>query len=264
LSYIGTTWDTKEKRVITVDWSKENWEQADQLFYPKRKINNRRSHFHPHITGYLYSHKMKREVGYESLWGECLFYFLLELDTQILRYYEQPVEVPIPKFNKDLTPGYWVHIPDVLVFRQGSKPMLFQIKGGNFISDEDENVKKACEQYAEKRGWIYSLVRPKAMPEIIKSNLLFLNIYMRPRPRYSLWSEELLLRLKYAKETTIIDLAKSFSAKVDFREILPLIYHLIAKGEVRTDINLEINEKSIIHLGRMPLEINNLFQIEEV
>jgi hypothetical protein len=65
---------------------------------------------------------MKRSIQYESLWGECLFYYLLELDPLIVRYYEQPVNVPTKKLLKDFTIKDESHVPDLLLFRQGIKP----------------------------------------------------------------------------------------------------------------------------------------------
>lgn len=96
--------------------STTNWAEEDKLFMPKRKVNNRNSYSHPHIISSFYSQKMQRVVEYESL-GERLFYYYLELDHALIRYYVQPVEVPMPKKNDLEDP--WFHIPDELVFRIG-------------------------------------------------------------------------------------------------------------------------------------------------
>jgi hypothetical protein len=105
---------------------------------------------------------MKRKVGYESLWGECLFYYLLELDTQTVRYYDQPVEIPIKIFDEKLKQmEEWIHIPDVLVFRNNSIPELYQIKGSD-NNTQSPHITRACSSHAKKNNWKYSIVIPRA------------------------------------------------------------------------------------------------------
>jgi hypothetical protein len=69
-----------------MNWLNKDWAIEDEKYAAKRQINNKQSKYIKHISGYIHSPKMKRKVGYESLWGECLFYYLLELDTQTVRY----------------------------------------------------------------------------------------------------------------------------------------------------------------------------------
>lgn len=54
------------------NWLNKTWEKEDIEFAPKRKVNNKQSRYIHHNSGYLYSLKMKRHVGYESL---CYFIF---------------------------------------------------------------------------------------------------------------------------------------------------------------------------------------------
>jgi hypothetical protein len=108
-----------------VDWSsKQSWEKEDLLYSAKRKVNNTGSRSHLHIIGSIFSRKMNRSIAYESLWGECLFYYFLELDPLTIRYYEQPVLVPYKILNEKYVLEEINHVPDVLGFRQGSVPHL--------------------------------------------------------------------------------------------------------------------------------------------
>ncbi|KAB7663886.1 hypothetical protein [Bacillus sp. B1-b2] len=50
----------------------------------------------------LIQSKNEKSCWYESLWGECLFYYILELELNTVRYYDQPVEIPIKFFNIEL------------------------------------------------------------------------------------------------------------------------------------------------------------------
>ncbi|PPA83585.1 hypothetical protein C4A75_14665 [Brevibacillus laterosporus] len=76
-----------------MNWNNKNWEEEDKLFYPKRKVDNKIGWYRPHIIGSFHSNKMEKIIEYHSL-------------------------------NKK----YWNHVPDVLVFRENSAPLLYQIK----------------------------------------------------------------------------------------------------------------------------------------
>jgi hypothetical protein len=154
------------------DWSNMDWKQEDQLFAPKRKVNNRNSHHHPHIIGSFYSHKMERPVDYESL-GERLFYYYLELDQSVVRYYVQPVEVSIHNPGEEA----WNHIPDTLVFRRNTIPFLYQVKHEP-EEDKDERLEQInffCERFALNQDWNYLVIYPKMMPPVLSRNIRFLN-----------------------------------------------------------------------------------------
>ncbi|MBV6685528.1 hypothetical protein KV679_17620 [Bacillus sp. JRC01] len=234
-----------------MNWREKTWDLEDELYTPKRKVSNRDNKNITHVIGHLYSHKMKRTIGWESLWGEYLFYLYLELDPDTVRYYEQPVEVPIVSLKKGYEVTVWSHVPDVLIFRNGLKPTLYQIKGGseNSITEKDILIDLNCVKFTESKGWLYKKIYPKELTPVIKSNLLLLHIFQRERSYYNLWEEELLLKISYFKQATVLELAQSFAAKADFRLISPLIYHLISKGVLETDITSEINLHSVVQLG---------------
>lgn len=241
-----------------MDWNNKSWSYEDEIYKPKRKTHNKGSHFFHHNSGSLYSHKMKREIGYESFWGEYLFYYYLELDPYTVRYYPQPVEIEIPRFQKS-----WLHIPDVLIFRNGCNPILCQIKGGDAIVNQKEEIRLACESYALDREWSYLIIQPKMLPEVLKSNVLTLSGFLRTRGYYTSLEAEAIQKLRCLGEAKIIDLARSFIPKTDYRLILPLIFHLIARGRIKTNIYSEINEKSTVALGSMHQELAGLFNLEE-
>ncbi|MEK3909672.1 hypothetical protein [Paenibacillus sp. FSL H7-0331] len=102
-----------------MDWkSKRSWVQEDAMYSPKRKVNNKGSREHKHIIGSIPSRKMNRSISYESLWGECLFYYFLEIDPLTVRYYEQPVVVTFRELNAQFVLVEKEHVPDTLAFRQ--------------------------------------------------------------------------------------------------------------------------------------------------
>lgn len=231
------------------DWSEHNWIEEDRLYAPKRKVNNRNSHLHPHIIGSFYSQKLQRVVEYESL-GERLFYYCLELDQAVIRYYVQPIEVPMPKSN-DIG-NEWLHVPDVLVFRTGSIPYLYQIKNdpNDEIDDKLNMINTRCEQYAGKRGWIYFMIYPKTMPQVLSTNIRFLKNYLKVRQYYPQWRDKVLYRLGCMERTSVHLLAESFREQIDPLILKPLIYHLIAIGLFLANVKETIDLHSEVTLNQ--------------
>jgi hypothetical protein len=247
------------------EWSKKkNWSIEDQLYARKREVTNKGSHEHEHLIGAIYSSKMKRSVQYESLWGECIFYYLLELYPLMIRYYEQPVFVATQKQTKGLLLKDKGHVPDVLTFREGSRPHLYQLKGGNSFIEQNPMLYAACMKYALEQGWDYSVVHPKIMiPANMIYNIEFLINFLEPRYYYNDWLPEMHYRIGLLKKTEIYCLAKSFEPKIDHRYILPIIYHLIAIGILITDISKKIDHKSEVSLGSIFQGLYHLFTWED-
>lgn len=229
-----------------MDWSIKSWEKEDAAFSPKRKVGNKGSKYRPHIIGSFFSPKMNQVVEYESL-NEYLFYSLLELDSQIIRYYVQPVQITIPYFDKNNRPSNWLHVPDVLVFHQKFEPHLYQVKDLTFEpSEKDDRVNFYCSKYASEKGWLYNVVYPKSIPYEVAQNAKFLMGFLQPRIEFETLIPELISRLKFLQITTIEELSKGFQGKAHPLQILPIIYHLIAKNIFVTNIKEKISEYSEI------------------
>ncbi|CAN7736216.1 hypothetical protein LJR153_006314 [Paenibacillus sp. LjRoot153] len=237
-----------------MNWSKNDWKEEDNLYSPKRKVNNKGSRYHPHIIGSFYSQKNKRPVEYESL-GERLFYYYLELDTSVLRYYVQPIVVPIFSQNDE-----WPHIPDVLAFKLGFQPLLYQIKDNpdNELTPKEELCNRYCRSLALEKGWEYSVIYPKTMPQTLTRNIRFLKGFLKMRKYYPDWYEKVVDRLSFLENGSIEYLAISFKETIDPLYLKPLIYHLLAKGTFLTDVNEIINSQSIITVNFQMVEPSTL------
>lgn len=244
-----------------MNWSSKDWLAEDNMFSPKRKVDNKLSWKIHHLIGSFNSVKMDRTVEYESL-GECLFYSFLELDQSVIRYYVQPVEISFKSMDKSGDIREWAHVPDVIVFRNGHEPYLFQIKENPINTDSHKMVNKRCEEYCEEKGWNYEVVYPKQLPQTILRNIKFLHGALKKRKWFDDWIPIIVMRLKYANRISIQDLANSFSSEVSPLYILPIIYHLIAKGIVTTDLFQNIDQHSEVKIGSL-LEQLNGFVVEE-
>src|SRR5690606_28278883 len=136
---------------------------------------------------------------------------------------------------------------------QGYRPHLYQIKSEGYKeTQKDIAINKACKGYAKRRNWNYSIVKPKeGISQVIISNVLLLTNYLKPRKNYEKYIPEILYKMKYLINISVIELAKSFSSKVDFRFVLPVVYHLIATGRLNTDLNQPIDHNSVVQLGNI-------------
>lgn len=237
------------------DWSMKDWTVEDRLYAPKRKVNNRNSHQHPHIIGSFYSQKMERTVEYESL-GERLFYYYLELDQSVMRYYVQPVEIPIQSGEE-----VWNHVPDTLVFRRNNIPFLYQVKHEPEEEQDErlERVNRYCEQYALNQDWTYVVIYPKTMPPVLSRNIRFLKNFIKERSYFSKWEEQVAYRLVCLESSTVQNLADSFSNEFHPLLIKPLVFHLIAKGVFQVDVDQVIGSSSIVTINQL---MNPLIQEE--
>ncbi|MEY9980209.1 hypothetical protein [Lysinibacillus sp. RC79] len=234
--------------------SNEPWEENEMEYYPKRHVSNKFSWKIHHIAGSFYSNKMKRTIEYESM-GECLFYFFLELAKEVEKYYVQPLEIEIPYLSKEGDLKNWVHVPDALVFSNGCKPTIFQIKETPQETKKTVLINKKCQEYTANRDWDYKVIYPKKLPQTILYNIKFLQGAIRKRKRFEEWITEIIYRVQHMEGVTINELAFSFSPKVNPLIIMPIIYHLIAVGELQIDITKEINQYSEVRLKKLNEEL---------
>ncbi len=244
------------ERVKTMDWSAKTWEAEDQAYAPKRKVNNKGSRNYPHLIGSFFSIKNLRPVEYESL-NERMFYYFLELDREVIRYYVQPIRVPMKTDDDE-----WYHVPDVLVFRQEYCPLLYQIKESEKDNLDPKTVlcNTECEAIAIAYGWNYNVVFPKSLPKPLPRNINLMAGYLRMRTYYSDWHDQVINRLRNIGPCTVDQLSFSFIDSVDPLHIKPLVFHLIAKGIFLVDVTKTINSVSIININS---EMNSVFSIKD-
>ncbi|GCD11316.1 hypothetical protein [Clostridium tagluense] len=246
-----------------MDYQNKTWDEEDKEFYPKRKVNNKASWKIHHIIGSFYSEKMERTVEYESM-GEYIFYSLLELDKAVQRYYVQPIFIEIPCLDKYGVKKVWNHVSDVLVFREGISPQLLQIKDkpSEALNDgKNKIINNACLNYAKNRNWSYDVIYPKQLSENVLSNIKFLIGFRKVRKEYGQLTSKLILKLSQLKKSTIIDLSKVFEPDINSLYVLPIIYHIIAKGNFIVNVNLPISQFSEVEVALDNKSFNQYFNV---
>ncbi|WP_078543091.1 PDDEXK family nuclease [Litchfieldia alkalitelluris] len=231
-----------------MDWVNKFWALEDKLYNLKRKVDNKQSKYKQHMIGSFRSNKMQRPVYYESLWGECLLFYILELDPTTIRYYEQPVEIPIYYKDEKGKLNSWIHVPDVLIFKQGMKPILSQIKVNTPESHKDKQIKRECMKFCERKGWLYKTVVTKELPEILKKNTMFLWNYKKERDYYQPLVSRLLDKIDSMGEERIMFLAQSLKG-YDQKLVIPVIFYMIARGFLAVNLFEQINKDSFVKRG---------------
>lgn len=113
----------------------QDWSLEDQLYNPKRNVDNKASATSPHIMGGFFSRINNQSVSFQSL-NEAIFFYLLELAEGICRYYPQSVEVTRVGYDKNGRLKQWLHVSDVLVFWRNLPPVLCQVKEAGFAETE--------------------------------------------------------------------------------------------------------------------------------
>jgi hypothetical protein len=245
-------------------YSDKDWLNEDRIYSPKRKVNNHISRNYHHIIGSFYSNRMKKVVEYESL-NECILYFLMELIQEVVRYYIQPVEIKIPYLDNNLNKKNWTHVPDVLVYKNGAMPYLYQVKEPNQEVAVKENIiNRYANEYALASGWCYKVLKPKTLPPVVISNINFLVPFTKKRLYYDSIVSEIVYKLMFLEETTIEELSNSFRTKMSSYEVKPVIYYLIATGVFSTNLFEQIDNFSMIKIKENTLDyLNKFFLLEE-
>lgn len=235
----------------TMDWQKQK-EEYKELYYPKRKVNNKNSNYVPHIMGMYYSKKMHERIVFESL-NEFVAFSLLEMSCVVKAYYPQPVEVQIEVYNSKGRPKTWNHVPDVLVFVEDSKPCLYQIKGKVLNKEPSKraiNVEKACLEYAGENDWDYKLIFIHSLGKDFIWNIRFLFPFLNDERANFEIAKSIITELSVNQQTTIWDLTTCFEPKIERQYVLPVIYHELAVGTLYIDLTKRLDTKSPIRLSK--------------
>jgi len=214
-------------------------EDGADKFGPVRKIRkNYRS-----ITGGLASVKAGGEAPFESSL-ERDFLILLEFDPQVVRISPQPVRL---QYRLDGGRSR-LYTPDVLVHYQGGqRPGLFEVKYVSEIREKRDHFRRlfpVVRDYARDRGWTFTLMTEKSLRGVLLDNTRFLLPFRDPG---RVWShgvrDELLSRLQtrvdFTPQTLLATVAQERRA-----ELLPLLWHLVATGQVMVNMHLPLTLNS--------------------
>jgi len=191
------------------------------------------------ITGRHASHKSDRSHAFESAL-ERDFVTLLEFDTTVSDYDEQPVRINFLGPDGRQHP----HVPDFLVhFDQvktsGKRSRLYQVKYDDQLRAGWPKLKPAllaASRYAKVQGWDFEIITDRRIRTPYLNNAKFLLPYTRYTANFD---DELLLfgRLTELRETTAQGLLASIYADpVNQAQLVPTIWNLVGNRRIGVDL----------------------------
>jgi hypothetical protein len=196
------------------------------------------------VTGRLASSKNQRLVGFESTL-EKDFYLLLEFDSDVASYKEQPVTISYNAFGQQHH-----YTPDVLVHYQPSAdviPALCEVKYRTDLRDNwaDYRLKfKAARRYARRRGWRLRLITEREIRTPRLGNARFLRHYrdqVADIQDQALVLSTLQQRQKMTPEALISACSHD---PVRQASLIPVLWHLIAIRQIAVDLGVPVTMHS--------------------
>ena len=200
---------------------------------PVRKIPKN----YRNITGMAAHSKSVGCAAYESSL-ERDFLSLLEFCPDVIRFEVQPVSI---EWFDDSGKKH-MYTPDVLVHykpsRQPVTTILYEVK---YRSDLRKNWSvlqpkfKAARAFCRQKGWMFKLVTEVEIHTVYLQNVRFLLPYIL---------DQKLKELKTATPRELV--AAIFQDEWNQAKILPVLWYLVAVGEIGADLNLPLTMNSTL------------------
>lgn len=209
------------------------------------------------VAGRIYSYKNRRQVFYESQL-ELSFIYHLEFSPTVKSYTEQPFKV-YHNTGKKKT----VYVPDFAVYHNDiyTKPLLVEIKYSQEIKDRQEYIRtkiNVLKTFAKDNGFEFRLITERELSDTRTQNYRFLYGY-RTLPEnineYIHYIDKILGYLRQKLFATPQDIIDHISD--DFFEkamALTFVWHLVANGIIKTDLNQPLTNSSILTLYGKEIE----------
>jgi hypothetical protein len=187
--------------------------------------------------------KVGRNIWWESLL-ERDYIHLLEFDSDVTKYEEQPVRVAYPFEGRVRH-----YTPDFLVERKDGRRIIVEVKSKEKASTEEFRLfLLAVAPVIQKLGYEFIVVTD----EMIRVEPLLENVkILWGYSRVAFFSRHQVLCRKFLRENdeaTIADLARTLSDK---GLTLPVIYSLIYRGALSVDLNLPLDPSRIVRAAAL-------------
>ena len=192
------------------------------------------------ITGHHASHKTDRSHAFESTL-ERDFITLLEFDTTVADYDEQPVRIEYLGRDGRRHP----HTPDVLVhFDQrrvpGKRSRLYQVKYDAELRAKWPKLKPgllAASRYAKRQGWDFEIITDVTIRTPYLANAKFLLPYIRYAPNAD-HAAVLLGSLEELRDVTAQGLLESiFVSDENQAQLVPTLWNLVGMRRIGIDLD---------------------------
>lgn len=215
---------------------------------PVRKIPKN----YRNITGMAAHSKSVGCAAYESSL-ERDFLSLLEFCPDVIRFEVQPVSI---EWFDDSGKKH-MYTPDVLVhYKPSRQPVTIILYEVKYRSDLRKNWSvlqpkfKVARAFCRQKGWMFKLVTEVEIHTVYLQNVRFLLPYMRNAVVHEYYEPYMILldqKLKELKTATPRELvAAVFQDEWNQAKILPVLWYLVAVGEIGADLNLPLTMNSTL------------------
>jgi hypothetical protein len=190
--------------------------------------------------------------GFESAL-ERDFLLLLDFDRTVVRYEEQPVTIEY----RDAAGKGHTYTPDVLVYyrqdaRDDTRPLLCEVKYRADLFANWQEIKpkvRAGRAYARARGWRFKIITECEVRTPYLDNARFLRQYRRIKAS----ADDMRLLLNALSEMHEADpesvLATVHHDKIRRAELLPILWHLLAGGQIEADLTQPLTMRTRIRVA---------------
>ena len=207
---------------------------------PARKITNAGGR---KIIGKFASLKMKRTVCWESQ-IERDYIYLLEFDTDVMFYLEQPFRIRYVRLNKQ-----HYYTPDFFVQRK-QKKQIIEVKPHEQIKNQENDLLfRTVEPICSQQGYEFLVVTDSMIRLTSQlSNIKFLYKYART----PIYPQHQIKCCEFFREKTAVtlgELVEFFETQGTSRRV---VYRLIYHGVLMTNLSILLNPTSVITLSNVP------------
>lgn len=210
-----------------------------EVMAPVRRFASRRGQ--RHLPGRWWSATDGHHVGYES-WLERDHVMLLDFDPVVVGIASQPFWLSWADEDGVVRS----HAPDYFARRADGSAVVVDCRPIERRKPRDVAAFEATRRACELLGWEYRLVG--AADPIVVRNVRWLAGYRHPRystPGSSEPSLEAHLAA-FAEPAPLMATAESIGDPV---AVLPVLYHLLWRGELVTDLSVPLHETSMVTRG---------------
>lgn len=193
-------------------------------------------------AGSFYSIKNNRRIEFESQLEKKIF-LMIEFDYNVESYVEQPIEIESIYNNKKVK-----YIPDVYVLYKDKSEIIGEVKYSQELEKCDPklmNKLKTFEDYCSFHKYKFKIYTEKDVDDIYLKNISFIMLHRTEPYKYEIIRRQIIEVILEHGEKSIKYLIKLGNEN----EILPVIWHLLYKRELKTDLRNELSYNSILSLN---------------
>lgn len=215
---------------------------------PVRKIPKN----HLSVTGGFSSRKNSQMRGFESPL-EKEYMLLLEFDSSVASFEEQPLTVPLPGVARGYTPDFIVHYKTNNEGQEQKRSQLVEVKSSEDLKRNAEKYSKKFEraaQFASARGWDFQIVTEKHIRTPRLGNLKFLREYRNicPPPDQCFQITEILS--KFHTQISLKALLDRLGADENERlNVLPAVWHMVVSGKISVDLDSPLSNDTLLFVN---------------